>query len=340
MPPDLTLNAPERNRYFYGLLMDAERFQKDQSYFNAKRWMLNRFATGPGVLCGLALNYAAGALTLNPGIALDLAGREIVVPEVTPIDISQLTDAQGKATGPVPAGSTILISIAYTEERIDPVAVLVPDCDHPNGCAPSTVEESFVILVAIAPEPAPTVNPCVFGSFPFSMPPGAALQTLIANQVSAGYSAVPSNASIALGRLNLSTNSLDAVSDRPVVYDNLLLFQLISCLAARVSQVSGNSLVYASGDNQSASAVTALANPLVVALVDSGGNPVTTASASDFTVTVTSGGGSVGAVTAGANPGQFQFTWTLGPAGSGSQAVTVKASESNLTVMFQATIQP
>jgi hypothetical protein len=337
MPSDLTLNPPERNRYFYGLLMDAERFQKDQNYFNAKRWMQNRFATGPGVLCGLALTSTAGALTLSPGIALDLAGREIVVPAVTPINTSQLTDAQGNPTGPVPAGSTILISIAYAEQKIDPVAVLVADCDHPNGCAPSVIEESFVILVTIAPEPAPTVTPCVFASF---VPPGAALQTLIANQVAAAYSALPSNTSVALGRFNLATGVLDAVSDRPVVYDNLLLFQLISCLAAAVAQVSGTLLVYVSGDNQSGTASAALANPLVVALLDSSGNPVTTATAADFTVTVSAGSGSVNPVTPGANPGQFQVTWTLGPPGSGSQVVTVKASESNLTATFQATIQP
>jgi hypothetical protein len=334
MPPDLTLTPPERNRYFYGLLMDAERFQKDQNYFNGKRWMSNRFATGPGVLCGLALTYSAGALTLSPGIAIDLAGREIIVPVVTPIDISHLTDAQGNPTGAVPAGSTILIFIAYAEQKIDPVAVLVPDCDHPNGCAPSTIEESFVILVTIAPEPAPTVAPCVFGSFPFSLPPGALLQTLIANQVAAGYSAVPSNTSIALGRLNLAANSLDAVSDRPVVYDNLLLFQLISCLAARVSQVSGDALVYVSGDNQSGPAGAPLTNPLVVALVDSSGNPVAAASPPVFTPGP--GSGSIGPVSSSAT-GQYQTTWTLGSAGS--QVVTAQTSVSNLTVTFNAAIE-
>ena len=51
MPTDLTLlEAPERNRYFYGLMMDADRFQQDQDYFNRKRYLLNRFVSGGGKL--------------------------------------------------------------------------------------------------------------------------------------------------------------------------------------------------------------------------------------------------------------------------------------------------
>jgi hypothetical protein len=95
--------------------------------------------------------------------------------------------------------------------------------------------------------------------------------------------------------------------------------------------------VYVSGDNQLGTASEALVSPLVVALVDSSGNPVTTASAADFTVTVPPGNGSVSPVTPGANPGQFQVTWTLGSTAAASQVLTINASESNLTVTFHAT---
>jgi hypothetical protein len=149
--------APERNRYFYGLLMDAERFQKDQDYFNRKLDLVNRFVGGSGVLCGLnlALDSATGTLTLGPGAAIDLAGREIIVPTATTINPNQLTDDQGKPTGPAPSGAIVIISIAYAETCADPVAVLVPDCDNPNGCAPSTIREGYAILVRAATGPAP-----------------------------------------------------------------------------------------------------------------------------------------------------------------------------------------
>src|SRR5262249_8509018 len=149
------------NRYFFGLLMDAERFQKDQDYFNRKRLLLNRFVTGAGVVCGLDLTFvpASGSnkasLTLAPGIAIDPAGREIIVPAATPVDITQLTDAQGKPAGPVPANASILVSLAYAERKTDAVAVLVPDCERSNDCAPSTIAEGFVILVSTVTGPPP-----------------------------------------------------------------------------------------------------------------------------------------------------------------------------------------
>jgi hypothetical protein len=333
MPTDLTLAAFERNRYFYGLLMDAERFRKDQDYFNTKRHLLNRFVAGAGVLRGLGLKFdsANSTLTLAPGIAIDLAGREILVPKTTPIDISQVTDERGKQTGPVPAGSTVLISVAYAERQIDPAPVLVPDCDQPGACAPSTIEEGFAILVRVvteAPRPLPKCN----GSF--LLPPGSALQTTLAEAIAKTYIAPPADTSIALGRLTLPNGPLDAVSDRPIIYDNLLLFDLIICLAEQVSKTVAVALMYVSGDNQTGKAGEPLAHPLVVGLVDGSGNPVTTGSLP--TLSVTAGGGSVGAVTA-AGPGQYEATWTLG--NSGAQTVTAQTEQSNLTVTFHATIQ-
>ena len=123
------------------------------------------------------------------------------------------------------------------------------------------------------------------------------------------------------------------MSDRPVIYDNTLLFQLIVCLAGQVAGLSVVTLAYVSGDNQSAKAATALAAPLVVALLDSSGNPIVGGTAPQFTVTA--GGGSLGAVSQ-AGPGQYQATWTLGP--SGAQTVAVQTALSALTVTFHATI--
>jgi hypothetical protein len=333
MPVDLTLSPPERNWYFYGLLMDAERFEKETHYFNRKRHTLNRLGLGSGVLCGLNLSFDStlGVLMVGPGIAIDGAGREIIVPSPTPVDPTQLTDAHGNPTGPAPAGSTILISLAYAEQKIDPVPVLVPDCDYPNGCAPSTIEESFAVIVALA-GPVPAFPGCVLsGGFP--LPPDATLQAAIATQVTTNCAPIPADPSIPLGRFTLPSGPLDRVSDRPPVYNNTLLYQLIVCLAARVSQISGDVLIYVSGDNQSAAAGAVLPNPLEVQLVDSSGNPVTSGA---VTFTVASGGGSVSAV-ATSPDGKSQVTWTLGS--SGAQTVTAQSTSSKFTVTFNATIQ-
>ena len=326
------LVAPERNRYFYGLLMDAERFQKDQDYFTRKLNLVNRFVGGSGALCGLdlALDSTTGTLTLGPGAAIDLAGREIIVPAAATIDPSQLTDDRGKPTGPTPAGGTVIISIAYAETCVDPVAVLVPDCDHPNGCAPSTIREGYAILVRAATGPAPP-PPGSEGLFPAL---NSGLQARIAQWVGDRYAPAPADGSIALGRLTLPKGPLDTVSDRPVVYDNALLYQLIASLAAVISRLAGVTLAYVSGDNQAAKAGAAVPNPLVVALTDQNGNPVTGGTAPTFTVA--SGGGSIGPVAAAGPPGQYQATWTLGT--SGNQVVTAQAAASPLTVTFHASL--
>jgi len=127
MPTDPTQIAPERNRYFYGLMMDAERFSRDQAYFNGKRQLLNRFVTGAGVVSGLGLTLdsATNLLTLQPGLAIDGAGREILVPAAVPIDLTNVTDNQGTPTGAVPAGSTVLLSLAYAERYPERVSGMI-----------------------------------------------------------------------------------------------------------------------------------------------------------------------------------------------------------------------
>lgn len=75
-----------RNRYFYGKLLDADHFELETDYFNAKRWLLNRLVTGYGVVCGLGVEAVPDeqAIVLHPGVAIDKHGREVVVSEATP----------------------------------------------------------------------------------------------------------------------------------------------------------------------------------------------------------------------------------------------------------------
>lgn len=69
-----------RNRYFYGKLLTVRDFEIEQRYFNDKRRMTNRLAVGTGILTGLdvvAVNDRT--ISIDPGIAIDSFGREIVV---------------------------------------------------------------------------------------------------------------------------------------------------------------------------------------------------------------------------------------------------------------------
>ncbi len=69
-----------RNRYFYGKLLTVRDFEIEQRYFNDKRRMTNRLSVGTGILTGLdvvAVNDRT--ISIDPGIAIDSFGREIVV---------------------------------------------------------------------------------------------------------------------------------------------------------------------------------------------------------------------------------------------------------------------
>ena len=75
------LKTFERNRYFYGKLLDVFHLELEQEYFNSKRWLLNRLITGPGVVCGLnvTLTDDKESIIVQPGLAIDRCGREIIV---------------------------------------------------------------------------------------------------------------------------------------------------------------------------------------------------------------------------------------------------------------------
>src|ERR1051326_8233281 len=83
------LATPTRNRYFYGKLLDTFHFELEQNYGNRKRWLLNRLTLGSGVVCGLsvAITNDGKSVLVQPGVAIDQLGREIVVPAVSiPVD--------------------------------------------------------------------------------------------------------------------------------------------------------------------------------------------------------------------------------------------------------------
>src|SRR5262245_41536107 len=83
--PEDMLRPFVRNRYFYGKLLDVHHLEMEQDYVNGKRWLLNRLVTGAGVLCGLDLRVTSDHknVRVTPGMAIDYAGREIVVPRQT-----------------------------------------------------------------------------------------------------------------------------------------------------------------------------------------------------------------------------------------------------------------
>ena len=71
----------QKNKYFYGKLLTVRDFELEQKYGDEKRYMLNRFMYGSGIICGLrVIMIDEQTISIEPGIAIDSLGREIVVP--------------------------------------------------------------------------------------------------------------------------------------------------------------------------------------------------------------------------------------------------------------------
>ena len=84
----------ERPRYFEGQLLTAEDLRDEQDYWVRKHRLQNLALHGSGVVCGLAVTQQGrGAVTVDPGIAIDRLGREVVVPE--PVEIEPRAGRRG-----------------------------------------------------------------------------------------------------------------------------------------------------------------------------------------------------------------------------------------------------
>jgi hypothetical protein len=332
-PPAPAVSVFERTNFFYGLLMDAERFQKDHAFFNGKRWLLNRMTLGSGVVCGLDVRLLAGppqVWLIDPGVAIDGAGREIVIAQGHAFDPAQLTDDTGEPAGPPLTTGTVEICLSYKEVPADLVPVLVPECDGQNECAPSTIREGFVVIVRRAGNAAGPSS-CTLPEFP--VPPGSGLHGALARRVRAACPPVPADMCVPIARVDVGTKAIDADAGRPLVYSNQLLYELIVCLAEHIAGAAARVLRYVSGDGQTGASGTALPKEITVQLVDAAGNPV---AGETVLFTVTSGGGGVAAAAATtAADGRASTTWTLGP--TGEQRAVASAQDTPFAVTFHAT---
>ncbi len=171
-------NNFKRARYFHGMLMTDRDFREEQIYHNEKRKLLNRMLHGWGVVCGLGIKLESekSKITIEPGMALDCHGNEIVVCEPYEVDISSLP-CQGKKTKQKQPTTpedceelektkgqfkVFYIGIRYHEVPTDPVPVYAPGggCEE-RVCEYSRVREGFCIELS---ESFPQPQQCSWGS--------------------------------------------------------------------------------------------------------------------------------------------------------------------------------
>lgn len=123
----------ERNRYFYGKLLSVDDFETEQKYFNDKRRTINRFLFGAGVVCGLhVVEVDDESISLERGLALDFAGREIVVDE--PI-VKRIVDLEGYDTQQMPEQDSgfYYLCLEYHEDAYELVHNVAGTAENSNG---------------------------------------------------------------------------------------------------------------------------------------------------------------------------------------------------------------
>lgn len=123
----------ERNRYFYGKLLSVEDFKTEQKYFNDKRRTINRFLFGSGVVCGLnVVEIDEETVSLERGIALDFAGREIVVDEPA---VKRIADLEGYDPRQTPGQDheCYYLCLEYQENAAEPVHNVAGTAEQDGG---------------------------------------------------------------------------------------------------------------------------------------------------------------------------------------------------------------
>ncbi|MCH5203785.1 MAG: hypothetical protein J1F03_03500 [Oscillospiraceae bacterium] len=153
------LKSLERNRFFYGKLLTAEDFIAEQNYFNTKMRLLNSLLFGSGVVSGLGVIKADElSLAIDRGIALDCAGREIIVPEPIIVKINELDGYDGFIRENTDYTRAYLC-IEYNETRTQPIHSIAASAldDENNGPEYNRITEGFSLYITAK---APETNPC------------------------------------------------------------------------------------------------------------------------------------------------------------------------------------
>ena len=130
------LTPAKRNTYFSSQLLTERDFKEEQSYYRGKEKQHNRYLHGSGVVCGLRVVPSASAkpgwVVVEPGLALDPWGREIVVPESVQFELVE-------KRGP------LFVVLEYRECPADwvPMGTEPPEAGSEGRMSPSRICESY-----------------------------------------------------------------------------------------------------------------------------------------------------------------------------------------------------
>ena len=226
------------NRYYYGQLLDVQHFDLEQSYFKQKIWLGHRLVSGYGVICGLDVRLCEDrrSIRVEPGIALDKLGREIIVPTQSahvalPAAAPEYDHAHREEGCECEHGTYVQVCVCFHECATDPAPVLTSECDV-ERCAPSAIRERYKIELrkgrAPDPEPVCSLNDVISG--------GHLSYDALATWITRPCRPLPDDPCIPIANVRLAAEGATCeasdidITIRPIVYTNDLLYELILCV--------------------------------------------------------------------------------------------------------------
>jgi DNA-binding beta-propeller fold protein YncE len=160
---DCDLPSQERLNYFTGQFLAERDFKDEQNYHIGKHRQHNRYLHGWGTVCGLKVTQHPNSacqdrfIIIEPGLALDCCGREIVVRDNVYVDLDKHL-APRHSSGEA-EGQHLLVSLCYAECDTEFVPALYSDCGcDEERCEPNRVREGFDIQLSYVDELPQTYN--------------------------------------------------------------------------------------------------------------------------------------------------------------------------------------
>lgn len=261
------LTEPRRNNYFYGKLLDVPHLRMEQDYAKLKQWLLNRLTIGNGVLCGLGVALDQGKICVDPGVAIDFFGREIIVPGRFCIDpFAPKPPCEKGWGGPAdepekPPQGPATLWLCYRECLTDFAPVAVSDCPPEDRCEAGTIVETFKFRIAQGSSPNSVVdkNFCTnilkvfpeqggnpLGKGELGPQKGEAPKDpheILCELIGKDCTLPDGDGCIPIATFDFLKNqrigNLKVCAPRPRVYSNAVLLELIFCLMARLEECCG-----------------------------------------------------------------------------------------------------
>jgi hypothetical protein len=149
-----------RNNFFTGKLLLERDFTDEQAFFLDKQHLHNKYLHGWGVVCGLKVkqhpnqNCTNRFICVEPGMALDCCGHEILVRHEECIDFANLPEILKLAEQADDKSHEIQICLRYRECGTEPIPVLYDECGcDDTRCLPNRILESYEVGVTVDPVP-------------------------------------------------------------------------------------------------------------------------------------------------------------------------------------------